>query len=342
MMVLSEKFIHEFHTILRTKKQLELYPVIQKAMEIEEVVYDRCRYNAGLVERKKNFWEDSEALKEYQFTIDKIKRGMRDRDDDWVKLFREDAKRIVHTLSQDGGGKVIKRKEPQLRPVAASKQQKTTRESAPKGVPKARSDQKKKKTAIQPMMSIDKVMFESGKAKPMEPLRRTTVAPSAAQKEFTIQQQSADQFAEADIYLEDNIDDFMGLDVDVDAWRESAHADAIDRSVCSSTGLDDNNWHLARQELGDQKLQNSKAHQIAASQKDELRRIREERVQSASTQYEERTGRQLREEEERRQRQEQINAEREAQRRKREEEEQTINLDENKEAMDLFNDDDMF
>ena len=100
-MLLSEKFIYDIHVILRGKRGIELCPLLQKIMEMEEVIYEKARNDAGL-DGQGVVWSSNEAIREYKDNMEKIKKKMTDRDDDWDRLFKEDARKIIHTLFRDG------------------------------------------------------------------------------------------------------------------------------------------------------------------------------------------------------------------------------------------------
>jgi len=106
LMLYSEAAITDMYNILSGKKGLDLCPILQKCMDIEEFIYENARKNAGLDLRQIDFWKDMEAMKLYKDHLDKVKKAMKDREEDWDKLLRQDARKVVNTLSQEGKRKV--------------------------------------------------------------------------------------------------------------------------------------------------------------------------------------------------------------------------------------------
>ena len=86
LMEFSEQEIKEIQSILRSKLG-DYYPVIKKAMDIEDYLYREALYKNGQ-ERNGNVWESAESINSYVDSLQSFKVLMKAKQGDWNKLYQ--------------------------------------------------------------------------------------------------------------------------------------------------------------------------------------------------------------------------------------------------------------
>eukprot|EP00607_Mallomonas_marina_P003376 CAMPEP_0182429766 /NCGR_PEP_ID=MMETSP1167-20130531/33612_1 /TAXON_ID=2988 /ORGANISM="Mallomonas Sp, Strain CCMP3275" /LENGTH=344 /DNA_ID=CAMNT_0024613977 /DNA_START=41 /DNA_END=1075 /DNA_ORIENTATION=+ len=327
-MELSEKYIYEIQMILRSKKILEQYALIRKAMDIEEILYTKVRYD-NCLDQSKDLWTHKEAIKDYQNKLEKMKKSIRDKDLDWEKLFKENAQKIVNALNQEGISRQLKRKEPIIRTKQSGKKK---RSSDHKSIPSKRVDNTRTKILSTPLA-------------PLAPLT-TSIHPIPISNPIHNEKPLIDED------IEEDFDDFFGFEfetneepiivhqetsqntyemnmVNTEQWT-TEHFEAQIQDCDIGEGEKDLNWVNAVDEREDAKLRLNVISRTQGAQQDMLRKTREESLLTAKSAYEAK----IKEEEIHRKKidQEKIikererEREREAQRRQREQAKATVDL----------------
>ena len=101
-MAVSEEIIYEIQNILKSKPELLHYPVLKKAMEIEEYLYTDALVRTRLDRNDGHVWQSKDSVREYQISADKLIQRLREREGDWVKLFNTaDIRLFIYRVYQD-------------------------------------------------------------------------------------------------------------------------------------------------------------------------------------------------------------------------------------------------